>query len=424
MTINVGDKVLLFPDGKGGYTAYEISAPAVGEKCILIPDGKGGYIAVGTGAPEAGGKVPVVPDGKGGYITWKAGTPTPILYFIKQSSGNLVLTSLFVDYTTSATTIRSEGDATYYSYDVDDLNNLHLLWCHNNNSPVYYGKYNLNTSAWTIEEQETDIPPYEDGETIFYSFELAASDTRLCNYQVRADEVGSYHTRVFDCGIDSPDDWTQRYNNIGTASAYSTRLKYTNDDLFCVISSLPWLGNNTKLFYESSAGTWTSHSLTYTNGEKGLASNFDINNSGELYFVFDYDKPNPTDPWKVYLTHISPGTSACPVDKTLGDTVAGDFHWFKGTLKFYDNKTDYCYIAWGSSMNLLYGKYIDGAYTNTYYSSLGPSSIDPKLPFLLSDKTKGNDVYGYCNYNGFLFKNGYIATTLTTNLGYLFCKKQ
>jgi len=71
LTINVGDKVLLFPDGRGGYTAYEISAPAVGEKCILLPDGKGGYIAVGTGAPSVGDKVPVVPDGKGGYLTWR-----------------------------------------------------------------------------------------------------------------------------------------------------------------------------------------------------------------------------------------------------------------------------------------------------------------------------------------------------------------
>ena len=71
MTINVGDKVLLFPDGRGGYTAYEISAPAVGEKCILLPDGKGGYTAVGVSAPSVGDKVPVVPDGKGGYITWK-----------------------------------------------------------------------------------------------------------------------------------------------------------------------------------------------------------------------------------------------------------------------------------------------------------------------------------------------------------------
>jgi len=71
MALEAGKKCLCIPDGRGGYTAYEISAPAVGEKCILLPDGKGGYTAVGVSAPSVGDKVPVVPDGKGGYITWK-----------------------------------------------------------------------------------------------------------------------------------------------------------------------------------------------------------------------------------------------------------------------------------------------------------------------------------------------------------------
>ena len=70
MALEAGKKCLCIPDGRGGYTAYEISAPKVGEKCILLPDGKGGYIAVGTGKPSVGDKVPVAPDGKGGYLTW------------------------------------------------------------------------------------------------------------------------------------------------------------------------------------------------------------------------------------------------------------------------------------------------------------------------------------------------------------------
>jgi len=76
MALEAGKKCLCIPDGKGGYTAYEISAPKAGEKCILLPDGKGGYIAVGTGVPSVGDKVPVVPDGKGGYLTWRPRCPT------------------------------------------------------------------------------------------------------------------------------------------------------------------------------------------------------------------------------------------------------------------------------------------------------------------------------------------------------------
>ena len=69
MALEAGKKCLCIPDGRGGYTAYEISAPAVGEKCILLPDGKGGYIAVGTGAPSVGDKTIVFPNMNGPKLT-------------------------------------------------------------------------------------------------------------------------------------------------------------------------------------------------------------------------------------------------------------------------------------------------------------------------------------------------------------------
>lgn len=61
MTINVGDKVILIPNGRGGYLAQKPFAPSVGDKVLLIPDGKGGYIVTKMTVPQIGDKLLVFP---------------------------------------------------------------------------------------------------------------------------------------------------------------------------------------------------------------------------------------------------------------------------------------------------------------------------------------------------------------------------
>lgn len=61
MTIEVGDKVLLIPDGKGGYLAQEIQQLKDGDKCLLFPNEKGGFFAVKTMPPAPGDNVLIIP---------------------------------------------------------------------------------------------------------------------------------------------------------------------------------------------------------------------------------------------------------------------------------------------------------------------------------------------------------------------------
>lgn len=74
MTIDVGDKVILIPDRRGGYIAQKAIAPAVGEKALLIPDRKGGYTAVKLSAPAVNDQVIVFPEKIDGSIVWKPTT--------------------------------------------------------------------------------------------------------------------------------------------------------------------------------------------------------------------------------------------------------------------------------------------------------------------------------------------------------------
>ena len=150
MTINVGDKVLLFPDGRGGYTAYEISAPAVGEKCILLPDGKGGYIAVGVSAPEAGDKVPVVPDGKGGYLTWAAGASTLKYYFadIWRDTDGDWHTDVICEATDSITSDFYAAGSSYSTCIAND--EVWILFCPKAGSPTLAHR-SLTGSGWNTE---------------------------------------------------------------------------------------------------------------------------------------------------------------------------------------------------------------------------------------------------------------------------------
>jgi len=57
MTIQVGDKVILIPNGRGGHTAEKIIPPGVGDKTLLIPNGRGGYTAIKMSVPSTGDKV-------------------------------------------------------------------------------------------------------------------------------------------------------------------------------------------------------------------------------------------------------------------------------------------------------------------------------------------------------------------------------
>lgn len=68
MTIEVGDKVILIPDGKGGYLAQKITIPQVGDKVILIPDGRGGFAATKSITPLVGDKVITMNTNRGRII--------------------------------------------------------------------------------------------------------------------------------------------------------------------------------------------------------------------------------------------------------------------------------------------------------------------------------------------------------------------
>lgn len=63
MTIEVGDKVILIPDGKGGYLAQKPGIVEVGNKVLLVPDNKGGYLAAQMSTPEIGDKPLIIPNG-------------------------------------------------------------------------------------------------------------------------------------------------------------------------------------------------------------------------------------------------------------------------------------------------------------------------------------------------------------------------
>jgi hypothetical protein len=65
MTIEVGDKVILIPNGRGGYLAQRATAPDVGDKVILIPNGRGGYLATKSVTPSVGDMVKVLTTNRG-----------------------------------------------------------------------------------------------------------------------------------------------------------------------------------------------------------------------------------------------------------------------------------------------------------------------------------------------------------------------
>src|SRR5574343_583836 len=62
MTIEVGDKVILIPNRKEGYTAQRVGTPEVGDKVLLIPNKSGGYIATKLSTPQVGDKVIILPE--------------------------------------------------------------------------------------------------------------------------------------------------------------------------------------------------------------------------------------------------------------------------------------------------------------------------------------------------------------------------
>ncbi len=79
MTIEVGDKVILIPNGRGGYLAHRATAPEVGDKVLLIPNKSGGHIASKLSTPQVGDIVILISYKGRNYILSSAGfTPIPI----------------------------------------------------------------------------------------------------------------------------------------------------------------------------------------------------------------------------------------------------------------------------------------------------------------------------------------------------------
>ena len=73
MRIGVGDKVILIPDGKGGYIAQKPGQVGIGDKCLLIPDSHGNYQLAKLSTPGIGDKLITIPTDINENIAWKGG---------------------------------------------------------------------------------------------------------------------------------------------------------------------------------------------------------------------------------------------------------------------------------------------------------------------------------------------------------------
>jgi len=251
MALEVGKKCLCLPDGRGGYTAYEISAPAVGEKCILLPDGKGGYIAVGTGAPSVGDKVPVVPDGKGGYITWKPGLAFPALMI---NGSTLYRTSdgckTFTTLTNSAPNVNDSIENMIY------LGNNTIIATQKTIYNVWAGTYrwlpyrstNLGASWTLITDLIFDYP--------FQSVIISISEG-MALYFISSQASYGHTTRVYKT-IDYGATWTLKQSIDSTSSAPNNVAHNGAGAItICLYSST----NN--LYVSTDYGeTWTGHYLS------------------------------------------------------------------------------------------------------------------------------------------------------------------
>lgn len=89
MTIDVGDKVILIPDGRRGYITQKIGTIAAGDKVILFSDGRGGHIAVKAGTIGVGDKTLVIPQYIDGNLSWK---PRGGGWYLKNGSCTFTIT--------------------------------------------------------------------------------------------------------------------------------------------------------------------------------------------------------------------------------------------------------------------------------------------------------------------------------------------
>lgn len=118
MTIEVGDKVILIPDERGGYITQKIGTIAAGDKVILFSDGRGGHIAVKSGTIGVGDKVKAISYMGKRYLFGEV-IPNPfsgrLYHGLVNLSGNKL--RLFGGYSTSG----------YYN-DVLGSNNKGKIW--------------------------------------------------------------------------------------------------------------------------------------------------------------------------------------------------------------------------------------------------------------------------------------------------------
>lgn len=165
MTITVGDKVLLIPDGKGGYLAKEMITPAAGDKALLIPDGKGGYIVAKMGTPVTGDNVIVFPEKVNGHIVWKSetaiGTAIGTLYNYEDT---------FYQNTGGTSNIMLNF---YYSNEARGLR----IW-QNDDPPFDYRAYFSNTRGF-FKSPADEIEKVEIDGTVITLYEVFSRTTYL-----------------------------------------------------------------------------------------------------------------------------------------------------------------------------------------------------------------------------------------------------
>lgn len=97
MTIEVGDKVILIPDERGGYITQKIGTIAAGDKVILFSDGRGGHIAVKSGTIGVGDKVKAISYMGKRYIIRGVGVPPETIYCSHEDTGDIYKINL-TDY--------------------------------------------------------------------------------------------------------------------------------------------------------------------------------------------------------------------------------------------------------------------------------------------------------------------------------------
>lgn len=181
MTIQIGDKVILIPNGRGGYITEKIALPNIGDKTLLIPNGRGGYTAIKMSVPAIGDKV--IAFEERGKIILRPGGTTYYLTVVYRKDGDWKYDIIQKNARCSGSWFLGEtnclpGNLCYFNGEI---------WC------IYWYKYKLMLAHKSITDIGNDSIEWEK-ETIISSLParesfVAASNTNIYISYVIGDSI-------------------------------------------------------------------------------------------------------------------------------------------------------------------------------------------------------------------------------------------